>query len=78
MARAPAAPGGELAHAMARDGADLGERVGGVREESQGRDQRGRDEQRLSDLGVADRLCVRLGAVVRQIEPGDGGEPLES
>ena len=70
--------GGDLADAVAGDGADLVERVGRVREELEGRDQAGRDQQRLGDLGVADRLGVGLGAVVGQVEAGDRGEPVEA
>ena len=54
ITRAPAAAV-ELADAVAGDGADLAERVGRVREELEGGDQAGGDQQRLGDLGVADR-----------------------
>jgi hypothetical protein len=63
---------------VAGDGADLAERVRGVREELERRDQTGGDQQRLRDPGVADRLGVRLGAVVRQVQVGDGREPREA
>ena len=70
--------GGELADAVAGDGADLRERVGRVREQLERGDQAGGDQQRLGDLGVADRLGVGLGAVVGEVEAGDGGEPVEA
>ena len=60
--------GGELADAVAGDGADLAERVGRVREQLERGDQPGGDQQRLGDLGVADGLGVRLGAVVGQVD----------
>ncbi len=69
--------GAELADAVPGDRADARERVGRVREELEGRDQPGGDEQRLGDLGAADRVAVGLGAVVGQVEAGDGGQPLE-
>ena len=62
--------GGELADAVPGDGADAAERVGRVREQLEGGQQAGGDQQRLGDGGVADRLRVRLGAVVDQVEPG--------
>ena len=70
--------GGELSHAVAGHGTDLAERVGRVGEQLQRRDQPGRDQQRLGDAGVADGLGVGLGAVVDQVEVGDGGQPLEA
>ena len=42
--------GGELADAVAGDRADLAEGVGRVREELEGGDQAGGDQQRLGDL----------------------------
>ena len=76
--RAGAGRGRELADAVAGDRADLAERVGRVREQLERGDQAGGDQQRLGDLGVADGLGVRLGAVVGQVEPGDGREPVEA
>ena len=52
-----------------------GERVGRVREQLEGGEQAGGDQQRLGDGGVADRLGVGLGAVVGQVDAGDGGQP---
>ena len=47
--RPGAGRGGELADAVPGDGADLVEGVGGVREQLEGRDQAGGDQQRLGD-----------------------------
>ena len=68
----------ELTDAVAGDRADLAERVGGMGEQLERGDEPGRDEERLGDLGLADRVGVRLGAEVGEIEPGDGREPLEA
>ena len=76
--RAGTGRGGDLADAVAGDRADLAERVGRVREQLERGDQPGGDQQRLGDLGVADGLGVRLGAVVGQVEPGDGRQPLRT
>ena len=51
------------------------ERVGGVREQLEGGQQAGGDQQRLGHRGVADLVRVGLGAVVDQVEAGDGGQP---
>ena len=59
------------------DRADPAERVGRVREQLERGEQAGGDQQRLGDGGVADRLGVGLGAVVDQVEAGDGGQPVE-
>ena len=75
---AGAGGGGDLADAVAGDRADLLEGVGGCGKTLEGRDQAGRDQQRLGDLGVADRVGVRLGAVVGQVEAGDRREPVEA
>ena len=77
ITRAPAAAV-ELADAVAGDRADARERVGRVREEVERRDQTGRDQQRLGDLGVADRVGVCLGAVVGEVDAGHGGQPVEA
>ena len=53
--RPGAGGGGELADAVAGDRADRLEGVGGVREELEGGEQAGGDQQRLGDGGVADR-----------------------
>ncbi len=37
----------------------------------------GGDQQRLGDGGVADRVRVRLGAVVDEVEAGDRGQPAQ-
>ena len=70
--------GGQLTDAVPGDGADLAERVGRVREQLEGGEQAGGDQQRLGDGGVADRLRVGLGAVVDQVEAGDRGQPGEA
>ena len=75
---AGAGGGGDLADAVAGDRADLAEGVGRVREERERGDQAGGDQQRLGDRGVADRLGVGLGAVVGQVEAGDGRQPVEA
>ena len=64
--------GGQLTHAVAGDGGDGLERVGRVGKELQGGHQSGRDQQWLRDLGVTDGVGVRLGAVVDQVDAGDG------
>ena len=69
---------GQLADAVAGDGADLAEGVGRVREDVERGDQAGGHQQRLGDLGVPDRVGVGLGAVVHQVERGHGGQPLEA
>ncbi|KMP02566.1 hypothetical protein CIRG_10389 [Coccidioides immitis RMSCC 2394] len=70
--RASAGGGGDLTDAVAGDGADLREGVRGLREELQGRDQAGGDQQGLGDLGGADGLGIGIGAVVDQVEACDG------
>ncbi len=70
--------GGELADAVPRDGADLLEGVGGVREELQRRDETGPDQQRLRHLGGADGLGVGLRPVVGEVDASDHGEPLQA
>ena len=52
--RAGAGRGGELADAVPGDRTDLVERVGRVREQLEGGEQPGGDQQRLGDGGVAD------------------------
>ncbi len=69
---------GQLPDAVARDRADAPERVGRVGEELQGGDQAGGHEQRLSDLGVPDRLGVRERPVTHEVKSRHGGEPLEA
>ena len=69
--------GGQLADAVPGDRADAPEGVGRVREQLEGGEQAGGDQQRLRDGGVADRLRVGLGAVVDQVEAADRGEPAE-
>ena len=49
-----------------------------MREQLEGRDQPRGHQEGLGDLGVADGLRVGLGAVVRQVDAGDRGEPLEA
>ncbi len=69
--------GAELAHAVSGDRADAAEGVGWVREELEGGDESGRDQQRLRDVGAADGVGIGLGAVVGEVETGDRGQPLE-
>ena len=76
IARAPAAAASSPT-LWPGDGTDLAERVGRVREQLERRDQPGGHQQRLGDLRVADRLGVRLGAVVGEVDAGDGRQPLE-
>jgi hypothetical protein len=76
--RARTRGGGDLTHAVAGDGADVAERVCRVGEQLERRDQPGRHQERLRDLGLADGLGVCLGAVVREVDPGDGGQPGEA
>ena len=52
--------------------------VGRVREQLEGGDQARGHQQGLGDLGAADGVAVRLGAVVGEVEAGDGGQPLET
>ncbi len=75
--RAGAGGGGQLPDGVPGGGADLAERVRRVREQGEGRGETGRDQQRLGDRGVADGVGVRLGAVVHQVEIGDGRPPGE-
>ena len=72
---ADAGRGGDLADGVAGGDADVGKRVGRVREQLERGEQAGGDQQRLGDRGVADGLGVGLGPVVAQIEAGDGGQP---
>jgi hypothetical protein len=72
---ADAGGGGDLAHRVSGGHPDEGERVGRMREQLEGRQQPGGDQQRLRDGGVADRLGVRLGAVVRKVQTAYRGEP---
>ena len=69
--------GGDLADGVTGGHADVGEGVRRVGEQLQCGEQTGGDQQRLGDRGVADGLGVGLGPVVRQIEPGDGGQPAQ-
>ncbi len=69
--------GGDLADRVSGGDRDVGKGVGGVREELERGEQARRDEQRLGDRGVPDGLGVGLGAVVREVDTGDGGEPVQ-
>ncbi len=70
--------GGDLADAVAGDGAD--QPAGGVlvREQRAGGHQAGGDQQRLRDGGVLDLLGVRLGTRAHKVEPGDLGPTAEA
>ncbi len=77
MTRAPVAAVSS-ADAVPGDRAHLAERVRGVGEDPERRDEARRDQQRLRDLGRADLVGVRFGAVVDEVDAGHGREPLEA
>lgn len=70
-----AGSGGDLADRVSGSNGHLGESGSRPREElKQGGQARG-DDERLSDGGVPDRVRVGLGAMLEQVDAGDGREP---
>jgi hypothetical protein len=68
--------GRDLADGVPGPDRHLGEGLGGLREELKQRGEAGRNDQRLGDRRVPDRVGVGLGAVFEQVDASDGGEPL--
>ena len=66
--------GGELADRVAGEDAPVAAEVAARREERRGGDEPGRDDERLGDGGVLDRVGVGLGAVRDEVVAGGVAE----
>ena len=63
---------------MPRANGHLAEGLIGMREERQERDESGAHEERLSDCRIANGFGIRACAVLDEVDPTNGGKPLEA